>query len=152
MFYPRVQTIGTVSEFMSGSYKYKKVEYKVNKKLIKLGVKVAVTIVAGSFLIDLTIPQAVGHALAAQAIPVMSPTSAALGSAVNNALQPLIDVLMELAKPIAGLMVTWGCLRYMIGQKDGGVENIQQAAVGYVLVMLAPTIIKLITGVGEAII
>ena len=149
MIYNRVQTVGNVGEFLSGSYKYKKMELKVNKKLLKWGVRVAVTVVAGSFLIDLTIPQiAFAHA----AVPVMSPTSQALGSAVNKALQPLIDVLMELAKPIAGVMVTWGALRYMIGQKEAGLAGIQQAAVGYVLVMLSPLILNLITGVGASII
>lgn len=150
MIYNRVQTVGTVGEFLSGSYRYKKMEIKVNKKLIKWGIRVAVTVVAGSFLIDLTLPQiAFAHAVA----PVMaSPTTHALGSAVNNALQPLIDVLMELARPIAGVMVTWGALRYMIGQKEAGLAGIQQAAVGYVLVMLSPLILKLITGVGASII
>lgn len=149
---PRLQTVGNVNEFVSGAYKFKKIERKVNKKLIKWGVRVAVTIVAGSFLIDLTVPQAIAHAMGGEAIPVVAnPAADALGSAVNKALQPLIDVLKELAKPIAGVMVTWGCLRYMIGQKEGGIETIQQAAIGYILVMLSPIIMNLITGVGAVI-
>lgn len=147
---PRIQTVGSVNEFMSGTYKVRKIERKVNKKLVKLGVRVAVTIVAGSFLIDLTLPGALAQA-AGEAIPVMTPATDALGSAVNKAIQPLIDVLKELAKPIAGVMVTWGCLRYMIGQKEAGLEAIQQAAIGYVLVMLSPVILNLITGVGAVI-
>lgn len=146
----RVQTVGSVNEFMSGAYKYKKIEMKVNKKLIKIGVRVAVTVVAGSFLIDLTLPHAIAHATT-EVIPAMSPGVDALGSAVNRALQPLIDVLKELAKPIAGVMVTWGCLRYMIGQKEEGISGIQQAAIGYILVMLSPIIMNLITGVGAVI-
>ena len=150
--FSQVQTVGNVNEFLSGTYKFKKIEMKVNKKLIKWGIRVAVTVVAGSFLIDLTLPHALAHA-AGEAIPVManSPAADALGSAVNKALQPLIDVLKELAKPIAGVMVTWGCLRYMIGQKEGGIEAIQQAAIGYILVMLSPVILNLITGVGAVI-
>lgn len=147
---PRVQTVGTVNDFMSGAYKVRKIESKVNKKLIKLGIRVAVTVVAGSFLIDLTLPSAIAQATS-EVIPVIAPGVDALGSTVNKALQPLIDVLKELAKPIAGVMVTWGCLRYMIGQKEQGLEVIQQAAIGYILVMLSPIIINLITGVGATI-
>lgn len=146
----QVQTVGNVNEFLSGTYKFKKIEMKVNKRLLKLGARVAVTVVAGSFLIDLTLPHALAHA-AGEAIPVLSPGADALGAAVNKALQPLIDVLKELAKPIAGVMVTWGCLRYMIGQKEAGIAGIQQAAVGYILVMLSPVILNLITGVGAVI-
>lgn len=151
MFNKKVQTVGSVSEFTSGAYKFKKVERKVNKKLVKWGMRVAVTVVAGSFLLDISAPMAMVNAAPVEAIPVNSPVSDALGSAVNNALQPLIDVLKELAKPIAGAMITWNCLRFMIGQKEPAITGIQHTAVGYLLVMLSPIIIDLITGVGGAI-
>lgn len=147
----KIQTVGSVSEFTSGTYKFKKIETKVNKKLVKWGMRVAVTVVAGSFLIDISAPMAMVNAMGPEAIPANA-TSDALGSAVNNALQPLIDVLKELARPIAAVMVTWGCLRYMIGHKEEGIAGIQQAAIGYILVMLSPMIIDLITGVGSSIV
>lgn len=141
----RIQTVGTVNEFLSGEYRYKKVLNKTNKRLAKIGLKVAITVVAGSLFLDITTPLAFAQEVA---LPSIKET---FGSTVNAALQPLIDVLKEIAKPIAGVMVTWGCLRFMIGQQEEGIHNMQQAAIGYILVQLSPIILKLITGVGDAI-
>ena len=146
MMFNKVQTVGTVSEFLSGGLKYKRVLNKTNRKLAKIGMKVAITVIASSLFLDITTPLA----FAAQevALPSVKDT---FGSAVNTALQPLIDVLKEIAKPIAGVMVTWGSLRFMIGQQEQGIANMQQAAIGYILVQLSPIILKLITGVGDAV-
>jgi hypothetical protein len=110
LFAQKIQTVYTASELLSGEYKVQLVVKKVNKKLVKFGIRVAVTVIVGSFMLDIATPLA----FAQEAVPVNAMTDA-FGSTVNKALQPLIDVLKELARPIAGVMVTAGCLRYMIG-------------------------------------
>ncbi|EKN68090.1 hypothetical protein P9E76_15560 [Schinkia azotoformans] len=146
----KIQTVGTIGEFMSGEYRVQRTVNKVNKRLVKLGIKVLVTVVAGSFMLDISLPMAFAQEITQEAIPVNAMTDS-FGITVNKALQPLIDVLKELARPIAGVMVTAGCLRYMIGQQEQGIDMIQKAAIGYILVMLSPMILNIITGVGNSI-
>ncbi|MED4354800.1 hypothetical protein P9265_21205 [Schinkia azotoformans] len=146
----KIQRVGTIGEFMNGEYRIQHAVKKMNKRLIRLGIKVVVTVVAGSFMLDISLPMAFAQTITHEAIPVNALTES-FGSTVNKALQPLIDVLKESARPISGVMVTAGCLRYMIGQQEQGIDMIQKAAIGYILVMLSPMILNIITGVGNSI-
>src|SRR5690625_2268037 len=54
----RVKAVGSVGDFLSGAHKYKDIERKINKKLLKTGMKVAVTVVAGGLMLNVTMPSA----------------------------------------------------------------------------------------------
>lgn len=145
----KVQTVGSVSEFLSGDFKLKKVERKINKKLVRVGFKVAITIVAGSLVCDFITPLSFAHAAAQEAVPVF--VQEKVQQTILNAFNPLIDLVKALSYPIAGVMITGGALRYMIGQKEQGVTTIQNTAIGYLLVQLSPLFLKLLVGIGESV-
>lgn len=146
----KVQTVGSVSEFLTGDYKIKHVERKINKKLVRVGVKVAITLVAGSLVCDFITPLSFAHAAAQEAVPVF--VQEKVQQTILNAFNPLIDLVKALSYPIAGVMITGGALRYMIGQKEQGITTIQNTAIGYLLVQLSPLFLKLLVGIGESVV
>jgi hypothetical protein len=150
MFLNKVQTVGSVSEFLSGGYKIKNIERKINKKLVGIGVKVAITLVAGTLLCDFSMPLSLAHAAAQEAVPVF--VQEKVQQTILNAFNPLIDLVKALSYPIAGVMITGGALRYMIGQKEQGITTIQNTAIGYLLVQLSPLFLKLLVGIGESVV
>lgn len=84
----------------------------------------------------------------AAAIPAISE---GLKSTVLHAFDPLIDLIVTLSYPIAGVMIAGGCLFIMVGQRDRGMGMLQNAAIGYILVQLSPMLLKLIVGIGESV-
>ena len=70
---------------------------------------------------------------------------------ILHAFDPLIDLMIDLALPIAGVMITGGALLIMIGQKDKGFSLIMNSALGYCLVNLTPLLLSLLESVGKAI-
>lgn len=146
----RVQTVGTVSDFTTGIYKVKKVERKVNKKLIKYGVRVAVTIIGGSLLLDLTMPMAT-PVMAQEAVPAAVDVEK-IQSTIIKAFEPLIKVIISLSYPIAGVMLSWGALRFMLNQKEEAIRTIQNTALGYIIVQMSPLFLKLLVSIGGAVV
>ncbi|WP_181349376.1 hypothetical protein [Thalassobacillus sp. CUG 92003] len=133
-------------DFMSGGVTAPKANKNVNsrvKKAAKLGVltPVALALPSRSFAEvsgspDVIQANAVGDAIRTQ---------------ITNAFDPIIDVMIALSLPIAGVMVTGGALLVMIGLNDKGYGLLMKAGIGYVLVQMSPLFIDLLAGVGQAI-
>lgn len=70
---------------------------------------------------------------------------------IVSAFDPLVDLIVALSLPIAGVMLAGGALMIMIGMKDAGFKLIMNAGLGYVLVQMSPLFIQLLAGVGAAI-
>ena len=70
---------------------------------------------------------------------------------ILHTFDPLIDLMTDLALPIAGVMINGGALLIMIGQKDKGFSLMMNLALGYCLVNLTPLLSSLLESVGKAI-
>lgn len=77
--------------------------------------------------------------------------SAEWKTTVLHAFDPLIDLIQSLSYPIAGVMIAGGCLFIMVGNREKGMQMLQNAAIGYILVQLSPMLLKLLVGVGDAV-
>jgi hypothetical protein len=146
-------------DFMSGEYKGKqKAEKSKIGQFKNLNVK---ALAKGAITIPI-----VGHmftkgsmAFASDGsvvVPVgeVVPVGAIAGSVTEkiiHAFDPLIELMVSLSLPIAGVMLTGGALMIMIGQKEMGFRLIMNSALGYVLVQMSPLFIDLLAGVGSAI-
>lgn len=149
----KIETVGTISEFMSGEYKIRKQVDSVNRKLVKTGMKIAVTYIAGSLVLDFVTPtlaMASGCEQVSSATPVFAGEEK-LKQTIRTAFDPIIKLIMDLSYPIAGVMITAGSLRYMIGQREQGLNLIQNAAIGYILVQLSPLMLDLLVGIGGSV-
>ena len=122
--------------FMSGKYKEEKKTIKEQKikSFIKWGTVVPVV---GQL--------ATKSAFAQEAVP------AAAMDTIAHSFDPLIDLMVGLSLPIAGVMITGGALLIMIGQKDYGYKLMMNCSLGYVLVNLSPLFLSLLADVGKAI-
>lgn len=70
---------------------------------------------------------------------------------ILHAFDPLIDMIQSLSYPIAGVMIAGGCLFIMCGQRDKGMQMLQNAAIGYILVQLSPMLLQLLVGIGGSV-
>lgn len=107
--------------------------------------KVAVTIVAGSILLDVTAPLSIVHAADPSTIEQVQ-------DKILKAFDPLIKVIMTLSYPIAGVMLSWGALRFMLGQREQAINTIQNTAIGYIVVQMSPLLLKLLASIGGAVV
>jgi hypothetical protein len=158
----RTKTI-KFGEFMSGEYKVKEAAKKrkieaVSKAVITGGLvvttaKVAIPAMVVSIPIMMAtsaIPAMAAASGGAAAVPVVGIPDA-VREKIMHAFDPLVDLMVGLSVPIAGVMITGGALMILIGQKDTGFKWIMNAALGYVLVQLSPMLINLLIGVGSAV-
>lgn len=89
------------------------------------------------------------HAFAApDAVPVIG---GAIKDKIIHSFDPLIDLIQALAFPIAGVMIAGGCLFIMVGNRERGMQMLQNAAIGYILVQLSPLMLDLLVGIGGAV-
>ncbi|SEC17942.1 hypothetical protein SAMN05443246_3239 [Paenibacillus sp. GP183] len=70
---------------------------------------------------------------------------------ILHAFDPLIDLAISLSYPIAGVMIAGGCLFVMTGNREKGMQMLQNAAIGYILVQLSPMLLNLLVGVGGTV-
>ncbi|WP_017728465.1 hypothetical protein [Halalkalibacterium ligniniphilum] len=154
MFYQRVQTVGSISDFMSDPQRAVK---KLNKKIDSRHLKASVTTLAtGVTAIAITNKMFTNvYAAGSEAIPVMAtPGEFVKGAAkekIIEAFMPLVDMIQALSYPIALVMLTGGALMFMINQKDKGIGLIQNASIGYILVQLMPLMMQLLVGIGNTV-
>jgi hypothetical protein len=85
------------------------------------------------------------------AVPAMAVMSEAFKGKVLHAFDPLINLIQSLSYPIAGVMIAGGCLFIMVGNREKGMQMLQNAAIGYILVQLSPMILELLVGIGGGI-
>lgn len=102
-----------------------------------------------SFAVPLISFAPVTHVFAAPtAVPVMAADTKAK---IIHALDPLINLIISLSYPIAGVMIAGGCLMIMIGSRERGMQILQNAAIGYILVQLTPMMLNLLVGIGGSV-
>lgn len=70
---------------------------------------------------------------------------------ITTAFDPLIDLIVGLSLPIAGVMLSVGALLIMIGQKEHGYKILINCGLGYVLVNMTPLFMEILKSVGDAI-
>lgn len=85
------------------------------------------------------------------AVPAMAVMSDAFKGKVLHAFDPLINLIQSLSYPIAGVMIAGGCLFIMVGNREKGMQMLQNAAIGYILVQLSPMILQLLVGIGGSV-
>lgn len=86
--------------------------------------------------------------------PGMIPVNAATGDMVDkvaSAFDPLMNLIIGLSVPIAGIMLSAGALAIMIGQKEMGYKLLINCGMGYILVNLTPLFLDILKMVGESI-
>jgi len=71
--------------------------------------------------------------------------------AVIHAFDPLLELMVDLALPISGVILTSDALLILIGMKDKGFSLILNASLGYCIVQLSPLFISLLAEVGKAL-
>jgi len=86
--------------------------------------------------------------MAGEAIPAMGD---AIKGKIMHAFDPLIDLIVSLSYPVAGVMIAGGCLFIMVGNRDRGMQLLQNAAIGYLLMQLSPLMLDLLVGIGESV-
>lgn len=150
-------------EFMSGEYNRKAEERKAKKRaIIKAATTGSLIVTASKVAIPammVTIPialltksfPAMAATSATAAVPVGGVISDAVKSRIMHSFDPLVDLMVSLSIPIAGVMITGGCLLVLIGLKEKGYTLITSASLGYILVQLSPMFIDLLIGIGKAV-
>jgi hypothetical protein len=151
----RTETI-KFGDFLSGEYKGKGkgVERHTgrNKKDLKMIAKSAVAIpVIGHMLTKGSLAFASDGSIPTGEVVAVGAMSDAVKAKIVHAFDPLIELMVGISLPIAGVMLTGGALMIMVGQKDLGFKLIMNSALGYVLVQMSPLFIDLLAGVGSAI-
>ncbi|RSL29059.1 hypothetical protein D7Z54_33300 [Salibacterium salarium] len=85
------------------------------------------------------------------ALMAASPAGAkGVSEAVVDGFDPLINLIMSLSYPIAGVMLSGAALMIMINQKDRGYTWMFNAAIGYVLVQMSPLLMDILKEVGRS--
>lgn len=163
-FQPKVQTVGSISEFLSGPdlQEIKRVIKRFNKRAATHKLKASLTTLAtGATAISITnklftnsayaaSPEAI-TAMAEVANPATEYVKGAAKEKIVEAFMPLVDMIQALSYPIALVMLTGGALMFMINQKDKGIGLIQNASIGYILVQLMPLLMNLLVGIGNTV-
>jgi len=157
MFYTqKIQTVGTISEFVSGSFKEKKKIPKLSGSKLEKMVWVPVAGLTVSAAVKIKAAAAATGAAVVSSVPPMDAVpvgsvSGAITNQVIHAFDPLVNLMVSLSLPIASVILTGAALMVMINQKEKGYSLMMQASVGYVLVQMIPLFIKLLAGIGAAI-
>ncbi|GGJ73240.1 hypothetical protein GGR02_002413 [Anoxybacillus voinovskiensis] len=132
IFQPKIQRVGTISEFLRGDSSVKK--FKRN------GIEAALTIAGSTILLTFT---GVDFASAAT-------VSGVVYEKATNAFMPLVELIKGLSYPIALVIMSGGALMLMIGNKEKGYSMIQNASIGYILVQMMPMLMKLLVEIAKA--
>lgn len=90
------------------------------------------------------------YAAGPEAIPANA-VGDAIREKIIHAFDPVIEMLIALSYPVAGVMISAGSLMVMIGSRDKGLSMINLAGLGYILVQLSPLLMDLLVQVGNAI-
>ncbi len=67
---------------------------------------------------------------------------------ISEGLQPLVDVLKDLAEPISYGFMVKGFLKIMAGEEHEGLKTIKGAIGGFIGIQWIPQIFKIIKGIG----
>ncbi|WP_446663284.1 hypothetical protein [Geobacillus sp. CCR] len=122
-FTPKVETVGSISDFLAGSRKKE---------------------VVGTFL-PVTLSTAALSAYASKA------EAAGLQDKIIHAFDPLVEIIQALAYPVGFTMICAGFLVIMTGNRHKGLHIIKWAAIGFIGMQFAPGIMSILVEVGKSI-
>jgi uracil phosphoribosyltransferase len=153
MFKKKAETI-QFGDFMSGEYKHKRKPVKTPQRatwkesdVLKWGSIIPVSLLGGA----IPAMASTGSTIPSGEVVAVGAISEAAKAKIIHVFDPLIELMIGLSLPIAGVMLTGGALMIMIGQKDMGMKLIMNSALGYVLVQMSPMFLDLLAGIGSAI-
>ncbi|WP_102274123.1 TrbC/VirB2 family protein [Cytobacillus massiliigabonensis] len=137
-----IQTF-SIKEFMAGEYKDEKKQKKVGKLVRRIGTSIAVPLVMAK------------PAFAATTEAVPATAKEWMGeqtlSALAHVLDPVVDILVALAFPVASVVIVGACFLFMFGSAERAWTMIQNAGLGYVLIQVSPLILNVLKQVGNAV-
>lgn len=81
---------------------------------------------------------------AAPFVPAKAFAQESVKEKMMNAFDPIIELIQGMAYPVAMVVVLGGAIFVMIGNSDKGFSMMQKAAMGYMLVMIAPMILDVL--------
>jgi len=138
----RIETVGTISEFLNGTYSSvtpKKNHGKITKRLLTT---VSIPFVVTPHAFAATTQQAsVGSVIGEQSLHIIA-----------HALDPLIQLMVALSFPIASVIMVGSCFFFMFGDNEKAWSGIMKAGLGYVLIQLSPLFLKIMKEVGSAVV
>lgn len=86
------------------------------------------------------------------AVPASGAVSGAVKEQIVHAFDPLVGLMMDLALPIASVLLTGAALMIMFpGMRDRGYTLMMNSCIGYCVVNLVPLFIKILAGIGSAL-
>jgi hypothetical protein len=68
---------------------------------------------------------------------------------IMQAAQPIIDILQDVAEPVAYGMMLWGFIKIIMNQQGEGLDIIKKAGWGYVFIQLLPWLFGIIKSIGK---
>jgi hypothetical protein len=134
MFFNKVQTVGSVKDFLAES-PAKKV---ITGSLVGLGIGTVATLLKPA-----------PAAIPAMAMPILGTVN--MTNTIVHAIDPLIQLVQGLSYPVGFIMICAGALVIMTGNRQKGMHMIKWAAIGYVLMQFAPGIMAILIEVGKSI-
>lgn len=69
---------------------------------------------------------------------------------ISSSVQPLIDVLIDLAEPVSYGFMVKGFIEWMTGRENEGKKTIKSSMTGYLGIKFIPQIFKIIKGINLA--
>lgn len=144
----KVEVIDKQSRFKD---RFMEMAKRVNDPKIKMILGYSVPLM---FLASGLPPFGATFALAQSIDPAAVPAaimSDSVKQSILHVFDPLINLIMALSYPIAGVMIAGGCLCIMVGNRERGMQMMQNAAIGYILVQLSPMLLKLLVGIGSSV-
>ncbi|MFE8698008.1 hypothetical protein ACFYKT_16825 [Cytobacillus sp. FJAT-53684] len=138
----RAQTM-SIKDFMAGNYIDEKKPKKVGKLISRVGTSVAVPLIMAKPAFAATtevIPATAKEWMGEQTL-----------SALAHVLDPVVDILVALAFPVASVVIVGACFLFMFGSAERAWTMIQNAGLGYVLIQVSPLILNVLKQVGNAV-
>lgn len=145
IFTPRVQTVGSIRDFMTRE----KTEVINSKGAINFEENEAMEKgkAAGLALGLSTLPlifSPLTKAVPASAAVVTVAAQHDMYNKMVTAFDPLINLIQGLAYPVAMVVILGGSIMVMINQKEKGYSMMMGAGLGYVLVQMTPMILRIL--------
>lgn len=151
------------NEFMTGEYKVK--EKKRRNRVVKNTTKIAssaiLPIVTGGAVGSLGLISAINTVYASNSVPVMAPVvveatakewmSEQTLATLAHILDPVVDILVALAFPVASVVIVGACFFFILGNAEKAWTMIQNAGLGYVLIQVSPLVLDVLKQVGNAV-
>lgn len=108
--------------------------------------KICACVVRKNELIEIDSKRVLKVGILAMALSSGNPAFAAFD--VKRGVQPLVDVIVDLAEPVSYAGMVKGALQMSIGNEHEGKKAVGNAFKGYLVVKIAPMIFDVIDGIG----